>query len=139
MNSCVSCSTRRLLRGVAGNRPFELVELLPGEPPLGVIAAAAGLGVLVQREAADRCFGAGDAGIDGAGQQGDVIGMTFRLQAPGRARCWSLRPARPCRAAPASRAARPPPLPAAAPVEPLFFPRRHDVSLTARFLRAKPR
>ena len=73
------------LRGIVRYRSLQLGDLLPGQPPLRIVAAAAGLGVFVQRVAADGCLGPGDAGIRGAGQQGDVIGMALGLKRRSRA------------------------------------------------------
>ena len=55
-------------------------ELLFGEPPLSIVAAAAGVGIFIQGIAPDCGFGPRDAGVHGAGEQGHVIGMTFCIQ-----------------------------------------------------------
>ena len=57
----------RALGGIARDQPVELLDLVPGEPPLAVIDVAAGFDLFVEHEAAERGFGAGDAGVDACG------------------------------------------------------------------------
>ena len=58
------------LVGIAGDQFVELLDLVPGKPPLVVIDVAAGLDLLVEHEAAERGFGARDGRVDACGSAG---------------------------------------------------------------------
>ncbi len=51
-----------------------------GQPPLAVINVAAGADFLVEHEAAECGLGAGNAGVDAADDQCDIIGLAFGLE-----------------------------------------------------------
>ena len=65
-----------MLLGIAAHQFGELADLEAGEVPVGGVDRS-GLLVLVENEAGERRFGAGDVGADVANDQSDVIGMAL--------------------------------------------------------------
>ena len=68
------------LRRVVAQQCCKLVDLMIGQSPLAIINVAAGADFLVEHEAPQSGLGAGNAGIDAANNQRDIIGLSFGLE-----------------------------------------------------------